>query len=93
MSLTSYFSFLGKRRRITDHHGDDVFYIYPDSLQEKFPEPENLDDAYGNGFLVIEAQDPGAYYLRIENQEFIDSDYNALEKILFTWSISEGYCW
>ena len=77
--------------RIHDAQLDDVFYVYPDKLQAKrYPIPRTLEEAYDNGFLVIEAHSPGVYYLRIGNMEW-EGPMSKLERVLHEWALSEGY--
>lgn len=84
-------AFTGSAVRIHDAQLDNVFYVYPDKLQaERYPIPKTLEEAYGNGFLVIEAHSPGIYYLRIGNMEW-KGPMSKLECILHDWALSEGY--
>jgi hypothetical protein len=86
-------AFLFSAQRIWDAQTDDVFYVYPDKLQQSRPIPTCLDDAYGDGWLTIETQSPGFYSLTIANQTYKSSSLLKLERLLFDWSISEGYVW
>lgn len=89
----TFAAFLFSAQRIWDAQKDDVFYIYPDKLQQSRPIPATLDDAYGDGWLTIETQSAGFYSLTIANQTYESSSLLRLERILFDWSISEGYVW
>lgn len=88
----SFLNFQCSSIRIEDTQKDDVFYVYLDRIQQCYSLPETLDDAYGNGFLTIEAHSPGEYYLNIGNEEYTGS-LHKLESILYNWAISENYSW
>ena len=88
----SFLNFQQCSIRIEDSQLDDVFYVYVDRIQQCASLPETLDDAYGNGFLTIEAHSPGSYYLNIGNEEYTGS-LQQLERTLYDWAISEGYAW
>jgi len=90
---SKFSAFISSAQKIWDSQADDVFYIYPDKLQQSRPIPATLDDAYGDGWLTIEAQSPGLYSLTIANQTYQHSSLWELEQILFVWSLSEGYIW
>lgn len=68
--------------------------MYVDRIQQQESLPNNLDDAYGNGFLTISLQDikSNTWYLNIANQEYTGSLLK-LEGILYDWAVSEGYEW
>lgn len=89
----TFTAFLFSAQRVWDPQTDDVFYIYPDKLQQSRPIPSCLDDAYGDGWLTIEIRSPGFYSLTIANQTYQESSLLKLERILFNWSLSEGYAW
>ncbi len=86
-------AFLFSAQRIWDVQTDDVFYVHPDKVQQCRPIPSCLEDAYGDGWLTIETQSPGFYSLTIANQTYSSSSLLKLERLLFDWSISEGYVW
>ena len=88
----SFLNFQCSSIRIEDSQLDDVFYVYIDRIQQSQSLPETLDDAYGNGFLTIESQSAGQYYLNIGNEEYTGT-LQKLESILYQWAISEGYQW
>lgn len=88
----SFLNFQTSSIRIEDDQTDDIFFVYPDRIQQCLPLPESLDDAYGNGFLTISLFSPDQYYLNIANEEYIGSLYK-LESILYQWALSEGYSW
>jgi len=88
----SFLNFQCSAIRIEDSQTDDVFYVYPDSIQQSISLPETLDDAYGNGFLTISLFGPGQYYLNIANEEYTGS-LHKLESILYEWALSENYSW
>lgn len=90
---SKFAAFISKAQRIWDPQSDDVFYIYPDKVQQSRQIPSTLDDAYGDGWLTIETQSPGLYSLIIANQTYENSSLWELEQILFNWSLSEGYNW
>jgi len=90
---TQFQNFLNSSIRVWDAQSDDVFYVYIDAIQGKNALPETLEDAYGNGFLVIEATSSGFYALTIGNQSYKSNSIWELEQVLFEWSLSEGYEW
>lgn len=91
--MTSTFeAFISSAQKVLSLQTGDAFYIYPDKWQQPFPIPATLDDAYGDGYLVIELHSD-LYYLQLENQLYTDSNLLKLEAILFNWGISEGYIW
>lgn len=90
---SKFAAFISSAQRIWDPQSDDVFYVYPDNLQKSRQIPATLEDAYGDGWLTIEAQSPGFYSLTIANQTYENSSLWELEQILFNWSVSEGYNW
>jgi hypothetical protein len=94
MQNSKFANFLESCTRIGDHNCDDVFYVYADAIQrQNHKTPQTLEDAYGDGFLVIEATSPGMYCLTIGNNIYENSNIWELEQILFNWSLSEGYQW
>jgi hypothetical protein len=88
----SFLNFQCSSIRIEDNQNDDVFYVYPDSIQQSINLPETLDDAYGNGFLTISLSGPGQYYLNIANEEYTGT-LQEMESILYEWALSENYSW
>jgi hypothetical protein len=90
----SFLNFQCSAIRIEDHQTDDVFFVYPDRIQQCASLPESLDDAYGNGFLTISLYDSkfATWYLNIANEEYTGS-LHKLESILYEWALSEGYSW
>jgi len=90
---SKFAAFISNAQKICDPQTNDVFYVYPDTLQQSRPLPATLEDAYGDGWLTIEAQSSGFYVLIIGNQTYRNSALWELEQILFNWSLSEGYNW
>jgi hypothetical protein len=90
---SKFAAFISSAQRICDPQSNDIFYTYPDKLQKSRPLPATLEDAYGDGWLTIEAQSSGFYVLIIGNQAYRNSVLWELEQILFNWSLSEGYNW
>jgi hypothetical protein len=90
----SFLNFQCSSIRIEDYDTDDVFFVYPDRIQQWESLPECLDDAYGNGFLTISLYDSkfATWYLNIGNEEYTGS-LQKLESILYEWALSEGYSW
>jgi hypothetical protein len=80
--------------RIENLQAGEVFCTYIDKVQKRIPLPQTLDDAYGNGFLTISLYNRKSetWYLNIGNQEYTGS-LHEMEKILYDWSLSEGYKW
>jgi len=94
MQNSKFANFLASCTRVSDHNCDEVFYVYADAIQrQNYKMPKTLDDAYGDGFLVIETASPGMYCLTIGNTIHENSQIWELEQILFNWSLSEGYIW
>jgi hypothetical protein len=90
----SFLNFQCSSIRIEDYDTDDVFFVYPDRIQQCESLPKSLDDAYGNGFLTISLYDSkfATWYLNIGNEEYTGS-LQKLESILYEWALSEGYSW
>jgi hypothetical protein len=90
----SFLNFQCSAIRIEDDQTDDVFFVYPDRIQQCNELPETLDDAYGNGFLTISLYDSkfATWYLNIANEEYTGS-LQKLESILYEWALSENYSW
>lgn len=92
--MMSFLNFQCAGIRIEDPQTDDVFRVYPDSMQKSVPLPQTLDDAYGNGFLTISLEDSkfATWYLNIGNQEYT-GPLEEMERILYFWALSENYNW
>ena len=70
----------------------DGFYVYVDQFMKKTHTlPFDLENAYGDGFLVIQKVHSYHYYMFIGNQEYNSSSLAELESILYQWAIEEGY--
>jgi len=93
MSRDSLQNFCNSSVKIQDAQSDSIFYVYVDAIQSKMMLPKTLDDAYGNGFLVIEALPSNLFLLMIGNESYKSQSIAELNQLLFEWSLSEGYHW
>jgi len=93
MSRNLLQNFCNSSVKIQDAQSGSIFYVYVDAIQSKMMLPETLDDAYGNGFLVIEALPSNLFLLMIGNESYKSQSIAELNQLLFEWSLSEGYQW
>jgi hypothetical protein len=93
MSRNLLQNFCDSSVKIEDAQSNSVFYIYPDAIQSRMMLPKTLEDAYGNGFLTIEALSSNLFGLTIGNESYKSQSIAELNQLLFEWSLSEGYQW
>jgi hypothetical protein len=93
MSRNLLQNFCNSSVKIQDAQSGSIFYVYVDAIQSKMMLPKTLEEAYANGFLVIEKLSSNLFLLMIGNESYENQSIEELNQLLFQWSLFEGYQW